>query len=538
MVVIAALLVGCDPSPSPAPTQGASQPTLGPTSGPTTAPPSPSPTPAAPATGPFPLAVVTGLTNLKSWTTLNDLGAMALGRTLTYPCGLVVTAPAKLATTPGLEAPGCLPADQIAVAIADNPELVALLPAGLVEPTTKVLPIGGDGPFGLGGADLFGAKEDREQPYPITAEPLPGTSLLAAWTAHDAANVWTLTSLGGSCLDRNVAYAALELGYGWDWVMDGGTARYRSIHRNRAALPPGVSRELVVDAVATGNRGAVPRLVSTADVTVDDFDCTLNEKWRPNYGRALVFSTDADVLPLLRNKLGFDVMKLAGNHATDYGERGQRTTLRLLDEAGIVGVGVGSDLDAALEPGYLDVAGVKVAFVSWNAVPGSREATEDGYGVAWLRRANVIESVRRARAAGADLVFCTPEWWGGAEYHMDVRASQQRQLGWMDEAGCDHILGHGTHLAGPMLLRPEADPARAGLVMVSQGNYLFGQNWWQEVQEGVILEASFSGTRLVNVRLHPYIMLEAAQASLTDPEGDGHYALERLWKHSEIEAAD
>jgi hypothetical protein len=29
-------------------------------------------------------------------------------------------------------------------------------------------------------------------------------------------------------------------------------------------------------------------------------------------------------------------------------------------------------------------------------------------------------------------------------------------------------------------------------------------------------------------------MLEAAQASLTDPEGDGHHALDRIWKHSEI----
>lgn len=38
----------------------------------------------------------------------------------------------------------------------------------------------------------------------------------------------------------------------------------------------------------------------------------------------------------------------------------------------------------------------------------------------------------------------------------------------------------------------------------------------------------------MNVRLHPYVMLLAARASLTDPQGDGHYVLERIWKASDV----
>ena len=68
--------------------------------------------------------------------------------------------------------------------------------------------------------------------------------------------------------------------------------------------------------------------------------------------------------------------------------------------------------------------------------------------------------------------------------------------------------------------------------MVSSGNFLFGQGWSQETQEGVVLELTFRDTDLVQVRMHPYVMMDQAQTNLTDPEGDGHYVLERVFEAS------
>jgi hypothetical protein len=116
---------------------------------------------------------------------------------------------------------------------------------------------------------------------------------------------------------------------------------------------------------------------------------------------------------------------------------------------------------------------------------------------------------------------------------MDLKPEQEQQLGWFDEAGCDQVLGHGTHLAGPLILRAPSAPG-AEVVVVSHGNFLFGQSWWQQVQEGVIAELAFRGPIVANVRLHPYVLVDAARASLTDPEGDGHDVLDRIWKHSDL----
>ena len=50
-----------------------------------------------------------------------------------------------------------------------------------------------------------------------------------------------------------------------------------------------------------------------------------------------------------------------------------------------------------------------------------------------------------------------------------------------------------------------------------------------------MVELTFRGTTLVNVRLHPYVMILAARAALLDPQGDGHYVLQRIWKDSEVD---
>ena len=483
----------------------------------------------------FPLAVVTGLTNLKAWTDLDELASLAKSGKLVPPCGIEVTQPAWTITA------SCLPADQITAAIARDPSLVALLPPGLVEPATKTLPIGGDGPYGLGGADLFGDPADRNQPYPIVAHATDPASVPVQWLAYDASQVWTLSSVGGVCSDAGAAWQALALHKGWSWIFNGGTASYRGKPYLNPNPPAGVSRELIVSPVETGHAGAVARLISGADLTIADVECPIVQNFVPNYGgKVLRFSISADVLPLWKNTWGFDMVYMAANHNTDKGVAGINSTLRLLKQYGIANTGLGLNLDQALTPAVVQRAGVQIAFVAWNIIGGVMQAGPTSPGVPWLTRDNVLAGVARARAAGAQLVICDPQWWGGAEYHSDFLPGQQEELQWFDEAGCDAVIGAGTHLAGPMLLGRVASPAAGAaggvrLVMASEGNVTFGQGWWQQTQEGVLMTAAFRGTQLVNVHLYPYVMIANARAALTDPQGDGHYVMQRVWANSSID---
>jgi hypothetical protein len=519
-----ALLAGCTNGPKP---------TLpgNPTEPPVTAAPTVAPTPTEPPPVAFPLAVVTGLQTLKAVVTVEELTTLAADGKLTLPCDVTVQQPVIEATAP------CLPADEIAAAIEADQDLVALLPPGLVEPATKVLPIAGDGPYGLFGPDLFGDAESRALPYPVIGIATSAGALDVAWTAYDATQVWTLTNIGSLCADRWAAHQAVTLGKGWDWVFGGGTAKYKGPPIKNPNPPPGVSRQLWVQPIETGNDGVTAQIQKRADVAIADHECPImpSNNWTPNDhgGRGLVFAVPEDVLPEWKDTLGLDAVYLAANHMSDRGVTGIKSTLKLIDKYGIPRTGLGLNLDEGLEPAYVEVAGLKVAFVAFNDVGGVARADADTAGVPWITRANIVEAVTRARTGGADLVVCNPQWWGGIEYHDDFYPKQITQMGWFDEAGCDHVVGAGTHVAGPIDLDPIGDDVR--FVIASPGNYMFGQDFWQRTQEGVISEQVFRGTKLVNVRLYPYVMVLAARAALTDPEGDGHYVLERIWKNSDME---
>jgi len=454
--------------------------------------------------------VITGYTNPMASITAAEVGSAMLGDMIIRPCEFVAVDPSPI----------CQPADEIVEHIVANPMDLALVPAGLVIPTVKVLPVDG--------ADLFGGPEARSAPYPYTAT-VQATDEIADWL-FDPSEIRTLMSLGDSCPDRGVAFAAITQGRGWDWVFGGGTAEYTAVYPN--PVPEGFVGNgfNIVDAVRTGNEGAVADLVSGADVTVDDFECPVVDTFTVNDG--VVFSIDPAVLPRLRDTYGVDVATLAANHLFDRGTAGFLETLAQFEAAGIPTTGAGPDINAALEPAFIDVNGMTFAFVAFNEIPGSLEAGPGQPGVLWLRDANVTEAVSRARAR-ADLVFCVPQWWGGGEYHAQFRGDMRRQQEFFFVAGCDHVIGHGTHWSGPIEITPSNDGEHR-VTMVSHGNFLFGQEWSQQTQEGVLLELAFRGTELAQARMHPYIMLEQAQTNLTDPETDGLYVLNRIYEASQL----
>jgi hypothetical protein len=431
----------------------------------------------------------------------------------------------------------CVAAEDVAALLAAEPARVALLPPGLVEPATKVVRIAGDGPFGLFGPDLFGDAQARAMDYPISGSAMPDDPALEpAWLEYSSSEIWTLTNLGSLCADRGAAYQTVELGKGWEWAFDGGTAVYAA---PAVVDPPDDGPYFPVEPIETGNDGATASIVERSDLAIADHECPVmpSEVWEPNLtSTSFAFSVPEDILPLWRDKLGLDVIYLAANHMSDKGLDGIQSTMQLLDEYDLARTGLGMNLDEALEPAYQEVAGLTVGVVAFNDVNGVLRAEADAPGVPWITRENVNEGVQRAREGGADLVICTPQWWGGAEYHDELWPVQVEQIAWFDDAGCDHVIGSGTHVAGPLLLEDFSGDPR--LILASPGNYMFGQGWWQEAQEGVILEMTFRGTRLVNVRLHPTVQVLQARPALTDPQGDGRYVLERIWKYASVNLDD
>ncbi|HYN47254.1 MAG TPA: CapA family protein [Candidatus Nanopelagicales bacterium] len=526
LLVGAAVFAGASPgspaSPDPG-ASGAAVASVSPAAGgqPGGASPNPS-SPAAsagpspqPGSGELPLALVADVRDLRESLTVAQLKKeLAAGR-VALPCGLAELSLDAVPVT--YDAGACVDAAKITAAVRSAKPRLGLLPAALVTPRVKVLRIGN--------ADLFGAPRFRSNPYPLIAR---AAKAPAAWAGFDPAEVRTIISTGETCPDRGVSYWANTKKKGWDWVLDGGTARYTGIGIDRRFDGPDGNGWPVVKAVRSGNEGAVRTLISDAELTIGDFECPMTSDF-VQHDTGTVFSIDPKVAPLLARS-GIDVVTLASNHITDQGIDALQETMDLLDDAGVRWFGAGMNLAQARKPAVIDVRGVRFAFVGFNEIPGSRKAGPTAAGVTWLTETNVRAAVAAARKV-ADVVIVVPQWaW--PEYHAEFTARQEEQMQLFWDAGADHVVGHGTHWSSAISITKGDRGSRVAIS--SHGNFLFGQDWSRQTQEGVLPELTFVGTRLVQVRLHPYIVMDQAQPNLITPTTDGKHVLNQVWSVSQL----
>ena len=497
-------------SASPGVSGGPGAGSPGPSAPATSAGPSTEPGPAA-----LPLALVADVRDLRESLTVAQLGKeLAAGR-VAVPCGLDELA---LGGSPvAADTVACVKAAEITKAVRARKPRLGLLPAALVTPRVKVLRVGD--------ADLFGAPRFRSKPYPVTARV---ADLPAAWAGFDSAEVRTIISTGETCPDRGVSYWANTKKKGWDWVLDGGTARYTGIGIDRRFDGPDGNGWPVVKAVRSGNAGAMRTLISDAELTLGDFECPMISAF-VQHDTGTVFSVDPKVAALL-GRSGIDLVTLASNHITDQGTGGLKETIALLNKAGVRTFGAGMNLAQASKPAVIDVRGVRFAFVGFNEIPGSAAAGPTKPGVAWLNETNVRASIAAARKV-ADVVIVVPQWaW--PEYHAEFTARQKDQMALFWDAGADHVVGHGTHWSSAISISEGDRGSR--VVISSHGNFLFGQDWSRQTQEGVLPELTFVGPQLAQVRLHPYIVMDQAQPNLVTPTTDGKHVLEQVWSVSQL----
>jgi hypothetical protein len=180
---------------------------------------------------------------------------------------------------------------------------------------------------------------------------------------------------------------------------------------------------------------------------------------------------------------GFDVMSVANNHASDFGDAGRASTRKALDELGIKHAG--SDR-VQYSTTYLDVKGLKVAFVGFahnNIVPNVNDLV--------TARRLVQEADKKA-----DIVVVS--FHGGAEGTGAQNVPKQTELFLGEkrgnlplfahtviDAGADLVLGHGPHVLRGMEIYKDR------LINYSLGNFAT-YGWFRlqaETALTVILEA-------------------------------------------------
>jgi poly-gamma-glutamate capsule biosynthesis protein CapA/YwtB (metallophosphatase superfamily) len=464
---------------------------------------SPSASTAPTSTGPIALVPVVGYWSAHREMSLEDVGGALAGEHPRFTRVLVAGADLDALT----EALNVTPAatthvatlDQVTRAVGRSRRTLGIVPAGQVTPTVRALAVDG--------ASLFGGERMRTlDAWPLMAQGSGGSPF-------DPSSTWTIAAAGDVMLDREVHRQTVILKKGPDYPWDGGFARITS---RTCCNAFGGS---VTTVRRAGRKGAVRALFTGADIALVNHEGPAPDDFT-YHPHGLRFSFDPGLLVGLRDA-GIDLVSLANNHIRDAGSQGVLQTIRNVRKAGIVPVGAGRDERAARQAACFEPAGVKACFLAYDDVdPVGDAATADRPGAARLRRDAVRKDIRRLRREGADVVVVIPHW--GREYVTSTTSRQRRQAAAMVSAGADLVLGAHSHVVGAM------ESIDSVPVLYSMGNFIFDLTRFAETLEGVIVEATFSGNRLLQLELHPTVLVNLSQPNLLDPTRDGRAVLRRM----------
>jgi Bacterial capsule synthesis protein PGA_cap len=274
---------------------------------------------------------------------------------------------------------------------------------------------------------------------------------------------------------------------------------------------------------ASALRGPMAEYLASADLTLGSIDGSIQDINPPLLcGEHVNLSSPPEVMEALTLS-GFDSVTLATNHIFDCGvascgNRAFLRTIELFAEAGIETVGGGNNLEEALAPAILKANGITFGILGFDDVAAmDLEATEDSPGTAPLD-----DSYDDERAAGGAAFFFPAENLGVERFSQRITDLAQT----VDVVIVQVQSGtEETHIPSVRSLKALPAGVAAGSVLVvgnqahwvqalevgedwfvgyALGNFIYDQSRAPEFKQGYLLEATFWGAELRNVRLVPY----------------------------------
>lgn len=205
----------------------------------------------------------------------------------------------------------------------------------------------------------------------------------------------------------------------------------------------------------------------------------------PNLGH---ISKHADALQ------DFDLIGLGNNHILDHGEEGLEHTINLLDNADIMHVGAGKNLNEAGAPKIIKLGDIKIGFINW-CHHEFCIATDDSAGAFPI---DVIKGTQIIKDLKSKCDFIVLFYHGGIEHFAYPTPRQRETCHYLSSIGVDLITCQHSHIIGA------SETYGDSFILYGQGNYLFESDTnlahWNQ---GLMLEANFELGKPVKVNMIP-----------------------------------
>lgn len=234
---------------------------------------------------------------------------------------------------------------------------------------------------------------------------------------------------------------------------------------------------------------------------------------------------------------GFDVVSVANNHIGDFGEEGMLDSFSRLKAAGISFAGGGLNYNEAHSPVIKEVRSTRIACLSYTNTPMYSDsvglgqtpiktwiATDSRPGIAWAASNGTkynskfaeygdIEDMERDIKAAkllADIVIVMIHF--GWEYTYEPEDPEIEQARAAIDAGANLVIGSHPHVC------QRVEEYHGGFIAYSLGNFVFdiSEAMAEGVTRGMVVEASFKGGRMTDIRTRYSRINELYQVSIDE----------------------
>ena len=233
-------------------------------------------------------------------------------------------------------------------------------------------------------------------------------------------------------------------------------------------------------------------------------------------GKEYTYRADPQNVQLMLD-LGVDIVSLANNHMYDYGPDALLDTLDTLDNARILHIGAGKDLEDASRTEFMELDGLKIAFLNGSRVEWAEQtkgATADSPGVfRTVDPALLYQRVEEAKQE-ADLVIVYMHW--GIE-SVEYLEDYQKEVGkGLVDHGADAVISDHTHCLQGIEFYRNAP------IVYSLGNFWFNG----KTQRTALAELHVQGTRSdysLQLQYLPAMQDGCTVYCITDPAAQSSY---------------
>lgn len=244
---------------------------------------------------------------------------------------------------------------------------------------------------------------------------------------------------------------------------------------------------LFMDSQENGIYGCISQelieYMNEADIMCLNNEFTYSTGGAPLEGKAYTFRAMPERVEVL-HQLGVDAVTLANNHIYDYGKEALLDTFAVLEEAEIPYFGAGRNLEQAMSPLYIEVAGKTVALVGASRAEKYKmtpQATETEPGILRCYDTELYREAIAEAKANADFCIAFVHW--GTEYSYDLEQVQLDTGKEYLDAGADAVIGAHSHCLQGL----EYYDGRP--IVYSLGNYWFNA----KTLDTMLVQLHFSG---------------------------------------------